>query len=61
MNKVSIIINGVRYDAVEDEESYCCGCDLLDLCKFHCNNSLCEQLGINLGFIFKKSNKNFER
>lgn len=32
MNKVSIVINGVRYDAV-DESAYCVGCDLIDMCK----------------------------
>lgn len=60
MNEVSIIINGVRYDAV-DESAYCVGCDLIDMCKAHCNFNLCEQLGINFGFIFKKSTKSFER
>jgi hypothetical protein len=61
MNEVSIIIDGVRYDAVEDDNPYCFGCDLLDLCKFHCNFKLCENLGVNLGFVFKKSTKSFER
>jgi hypothetical protein len=60
-NQVSIIINGDRYDSVEDDNSYCCGCDLLDLCKFHCDLKLCENLGVNLGFVFKKSDKPFEK
>ena len=60
MNEVSIIINGVRYDAV-DESAYCVGCDLLDRCKAHCNFNLCEQLGIGMWYIFKESTKSFER
>ena len=60
MNEVSIIINGVRYDAV-DESAYCAGCDLLDMCKSHCNFNLCEQLGIGMWYIFKKSDKKFEK
>ena len=33
MNEVSIIINGVRYDAVEATEYFSCGsCDLHDHC-----------------------------
>lgn len=60
MNEVSIIINGVRYDAV-DELAYCVGCDLLDMCISHCNLNLCEYLGVNLDCVFKKSTKSFER
>ena len=60
MNEVSIIINGVRYDAV-DESAYCVGCDLIDMCKAHCNFNLCEQLGVRIFHIFKKSTKHFER
>ena len=61
-NQVSIIINGVRYDAVDmDGKESCNGCDLLDRCKAHCNFNLCEQLGIGMWYIFKKSDKKFER
>ena len=56
-NQVSIIINGVRYDAVEKGNSYCCeGCDLLDICdkyepisEYLCLDVLGEEK------IFKKS------
>lgn len=63
MNEVSIIINGVRYDAVDNKElalASCQYCDLLDMCKAHCNLSLCEYLGVNLDCVFKKSDKKFE-
>lgn len=65
MNEVSIIINGVRYDAVEcksDFNSYCKECDLV---KF-CDNipyilTLCEVFDIREDNIhFKKSDKKFE-
>lgn len=36
-------------------------CDLLDMCKAHCNFNLCEYLGVQLNCVFKKSNKKFER
>lgn len=51
MNEISIIINGVRYDAVGNNEialGACQYCDLLDMCKAHCNLNLCEYLGVNL-------------
>ena len=60
MNEVSIIIHGVRYDAV-DESAYCVGCDLLDMCTSHCILNLCEYLGVNLDCVFKKSTKSFEK
>ena len=60
MNEVSIIINGVRYDAV-DESGCCVGCDLIDMCKAHCNLNLCEYLGVNLDCVFKESTKSFEK
>ena len=58
MNDVSIIINGVRYDAVEREtqEFLCYGCDLYKNCKLA---DTCGDL-IGLNKIFKKSNKKFE-
>lgn len=57
MKEVSIIINGVRYDAVErDMKRYVCyGCDLVECELGHC----CEDL-IGQNRIFKKSNKKFE-
>ena len=64
MNEVSIIINGVRYDAVEvDDYNFSCHthCDLNDMCRAHCNYNLCEQLGVNLYHCFKKSYKKFEK
>ena len=65
MNEVSIIINGVRYDAVinpNDAVFYnCTDCALLDMCKAHCKFNLCEYLGVNFGYCFKKSDKKFER
>lgn len=58
MNKVSMIINGVRYDSVDNNTGFCNDCDLLDMCKSHCNLSLCEYLGVNYGYVFKKTNSN---
>lgn len=59
MNEVSIIINGVRYDAVERDtkEHLCSGCDLYRDCKFA---DFCEDL-IGLNQVFKKSDKKFEK
>ena len=63
MNEVSIIINGIRYDAVdaEDGSEWCHGCDLFDLCcKYDCaSTDLCYDV-FGLYKIFKKSDKNFE-
>lgn len=56
MNEVSIIINGVRYDAVErvTQENLCYDCDLYRNCKL---DDCCGDL---IGFkIFKKSTKSF--
>lgn len=57
MNEVSIIINGVRYDAVERDmkECLCCGCDLYINCKL--SNSCGDLIGLDR--IFKKSTKSF--
>lgn len=59
MNEISIIINGVRYDAVEKEEqeNVCGGCDLYGKCVL---TESCETL-ISLERVFKKSNKKFEK
>lgn len=58
MDEVSIIINGIRYDAVEREsqESLCYDCDLYKNCKLA---DTCGDL-IGLNKIFKKSEKKFE-
>lgn len=53
MNEISVIINGIRYDMVESEESYSCkGCEMLisEACNLCTSNT-----------IFKKSTKSFER
>ena len=55
-NQVSIIINGVRYDAVEG--MYCSECAFYDTCSFHWVN-LCDVLGVS-DKIFNKSDKKFE-
>lgn len=57
-NQVSIIINGVRYDAVDAgvQEHLCDGCDLFQTCELA---DSCEKL-ISLKRIFKKSDKKFE-
>lgn len=53
MNEVSIIINGVRYDAVKPEiPNSCAGCEI----------QLAEACGMcSLNKVFKKSTKSFER
>lgn len=70
MNEVSIIINGVRYDAVDGKDLYCKRCDMGELCSglfdFTCSFSgMCENgLGefcLHNNIVFKKSTKSFER
>lgn len=65
MNEVGIIINGVRYDAVEKQPNECCvHCHLYDICDDgdYYNQPLCDKFSINrFGYIFKKSTKSFER
>ena len=63
MNEVSIIINGVRYDAVETVTTGCKwkDCDLFKYCR---NNDgrdpcVCEISPKNI--TFKKSDKSFEK
>lgn len=61
MNEVSIIINGVRYDAVEISEgvygnSVCGKCDICNIIP----NFPCSYL-IGGDRVFKKSNKKFEK
>ncbi len=63
MNEVSIIINGVRYDAVDNIElalANCQYCDLLDMCKAHCNLNLCEYLGVNLYCVLRNPIKSLK-
>lgn len=65
MNEISIIINGVRYDAVEEKDT-----NFNSQCAFyskgkHCVDCIigmdtCERL-IGVEGVFKKSNKSFER
>lgn len=59
MEEVSIIINEVRYDAVErdTQEDLCYSCDLYKNCKLA---DCCGDL-IGLNKIFKKSDKKFEK
>ena len=59
MNEVSIIINGVRYDAVEVECANCSQCDLHKDCDEDTFENLCYTLAPLC--VFKKSNKKFER
>ena len=57
-NQVSIIINGVRYDAVKQECINCIQCDLYKDCDEDTFESLCFALVPNC--IFEKSDKKFE-
>lgn len=69
MNEISIIINGVRYDAVEAPKDVDFTCDTCDLHK-HCSElskatqgasfAICS-LGLGDDKCFKKSDKKFER
>ena len=57
MNEVSIIINGVRYDAVEAGH-----CDIYakcSNCKLFLQTACIALIGVNR--VFKKSTKSFER
>lgn len=56
MNEVSIIINGVRYDAVKG--LFCTACVFNEDCDHYMAN-LCDMLGVN-DCGFKKSDKKFE-
>ena len=59
MNEVSIIINGVRYDAVETKELYSCeGCDLTEMCSKPLIGFCTDWFLHNI--VFKKSDKKFE-
>ena len=58
MNEVSIIINGTRYDAVEQECATCTQCALLEYCDEGIFESVCFAFVPDC--IFKKSDKKFE-
>lgn len=65
MADVSIIINGVRYDAVcvnkDLSHPYCCNvCDIGSLC-IQGDTCLCYTFDIDNNVVFKKSTKSFER
>ena len=64
MNEVSIIINGVRYDAVETSKKgcVCYGCDLGELCDNNLPDVVIDLCATFVGKLrcFKKSNKSFE-
>lgn len=63
MNEVSIIINGVRYDAVESSKNdcVCYECDLKKLCD-KLPDAVMDLCAAYLGKLrqFKKSDKKFE-
>ena len=59
MNQISIIINGVRYDAVEEEFAKCILCDLQIVCSEDTYENLCYSMNPN--GVFKKSTKSFEK
>ena len=59
-DEVSILINGVRYDAVQTDsaEDMCNYCDLLDVCN-EVTADCCVQF-LPKYYMFKKSDKKFE-
>lgn len=59
MNEVSIIINGVRYDACETNYIGCDFCHLKPILDKHGTCQICQSLG-KLNMIFEKSDKKFE-
>ena len=60
MNEVSIIINGVRYDAVNiSDRHHANSCDYCEMTEDDCNQlSNCP---LSSARVFKKSTKSFER
>lgn len=62
MNEVSIIINGVRYDAVEKPKGFdvCNGCDICELYEVKDIIFPCSKI-IGSNRVFKKSDKSFEK
>ncbi len=62
MNEVSIIINGVRYDAVESKTGFGCEeCDLIDLCEQKPFTCICPMFDLGETKCFKESDKRFEK
>ena len=58
MNEVSIIINGVRYDAVQTEEYNACHlCEIRDLTQLKSGGCICNVLMLPYDVVFKKSDK----
>ena len=58
MKEISIIYKGVRYDAVYLlHDSECSDCDL----RPHCRDIGCIKCYYGQGFVFKKSDKKFEK
>lgn len=65
MNNVSIIINGVRYDAVRIDKDLahpsCCNICALGSNCIQGDTCLCYTFDLESTIIFKKSTKSFER
>ena len=62
MNEVSIIINGVRYDAVESKTCFACEeCSLIDWCEQKPFTCICPMFNLGETKCFKESTKSFER
>ena len=62
MNEVSIIINGMCYDAVDAKTELACEeCDLLHLCEKASYICLCLILDIEENKCFRKFDKKFEK
>lgn len=65
MKEVSIIINGVRYDAVEAPIATSCNicCDLFNMCEndLIVLSDFCNGLDEERTMCFKKSNKSLEQ
>lgn len=59
MNEISIIINGVRYDAVKQSVQCCNNCDIRPFCKGLKLIDLC--LYEDKLFVFKISDKKFDK
>lgn len=61
MNEVSIIINGVRYDEVMQNDFLkgCQDCAFFESCLEY--DTCCAFLGDMEGMVFKKSDKKFEK
>ena len=64
MIEISVIINGVRYDAVDmqnDEDAICSNCDLKYWCREYTLVDLCTIDVYHCNIVYKESNKSFER